>query len=643
MEKTLAIGIDLGGDTAKIAYAIDCDGSTVYGKFANGNPLIQIAIPAVACYDEENGRWLFGREVEKCASRNFMTVVKIKNLLSLLSHNKNQEIENRNKEYYCNKFDFPKFYFPVRKKMLDDFGLMKESGMTFVSPYQTPRSVCEQFFYYLHAVAKEKTIKLENTLGVKFDQLKIALVYPSHVGDEYVNELIRITQTAFGCDVYKTLSSTKALTMYADYSGALGERENILVFDMGEEFLTVAKACYSNGSLVVEGVEGHNEPLSVGGINVDEAINDFLEYGIGKRETMGAPSFGGDGRINEHGVYGKQYLLMKDIKKAKVILSRPIDEDSAFYNGVPINISRDLLLQRKLTKENLLDCVGITNDSGVAKQILDYIVKELTRPTNKNVNKIILSGGLSETLGLVDFIKQALGENPDLPKVEVYDFEDQGFDGDEFTILSNEANIYAQAVGGAIVALKDIEVKTVISLSYATWSYRGEQEKCLEIFVNRGQPIDGDMEFSTQLSLGGEGIGGEEMFSTIITEYEIKGRKYAGNIAYSTSGKLMIGEDNSAYRRAAIQNVDLKMVAGGSNSRIYFKYDGEVIKILGTDVVQFEEGIKVDKNGRATPFIRNCSPTRRIEILWRGSKIYANAKDIEIVFDSVSSFSVIKD
>lgn len=641
MNKTLAIGIDLGGDTAKIAYAIEGDDGATYGKFASSSPLVQIAIPAVAYFDEVENKWLYGMEVDKSSNRTFITVVKIKSLLSLLANDVDNETFEKNKNYYQNKYEFPKFYFPIRKKMLSDFEKMSEQGMTFIANHTTPRFVCEQFFYYLHAIVIEKAMKLENALNITFEDMKISLVHPAHVGDELLTELKRLVECAFGQSVDKALSTTKALTMYADYRGVMGEDKNILVFDMGEEEISVAKACYVGDNLVVEGVEGHNLPLSIGGVNVDEAINDFLEGQISRRETMGKPSYGNEGHVDENSVYGKQYLLMKDIKKAKIILSRPLKEDSAFYNGVPVCVSRDLLLQRLFTKENLLQCVGMLDGTGVASDIYEYVKTELERPCNKRVKKIFISGGLSETYGLIDFLKEKI--NADFEGVEVHCFNDDVYEGDEFKIFSNEDNAYAAAIGGAIVALKDMEVKTVISLSYATWSFRGEQQKCLDIFVNRGQPIEEGMEFSTQLSLGNDGVFGEEMFSTIITDYEIRGRKYAGDIAYSTSGKLMIGEDDSVYRRAAVQTVDLKIVAGGRRSSIYFKYDGDKISILNGDVIQFEEGIRVDRNGKATPFIRNVMPSKRLEILWRGRTIYVDAKDIEIVFDSVSSFSVSKD
>ncbi len=640
MGTKLAIGIDLGSDTVKIAYALDSDGEVFYGKFAGGNAIVQIAIPAIAYYSEEDKEWLYGTDVERSANQNFITVVKIKSLLSLLSSNKDESVCESNEKYYRLQHSFPKFYFPIRKKMLENFAEMVEKQMAFIAPDYTPQMVCESFFKYLGDIIDEKTKKLQTIMGEAFSEVEISLVYPSHVGDKFAIELERLARKVFGNKIKKTLSSTKALAYYAKHRNLVGDNDDVLVFEMGEEYLSVVKACHIDGNLVTEGVEGHNLPLEIGGVNVDESINDFLEKGICSREIIGTGSFNGQRQIDEHSTYAKQYLLMKDIKKAKIILSRPLRENSIFNNGVPVSISRDLILQRKITRENLLDCVGVSNGTGVAKAVFDYIESELLRPGNSDVKKIIISGGLSETYGLTDFIKNKLKEK--FAFVNVYTFDDNCEEGDEFSILSYEDNIYSQAVGSAIVALKNIEVKTVISLSYATWSYRGEQQKTLDIFVNRGQPIDDGREFFTDLSLGKDGVTGEEIFSTIITESDIKERKYAGELGYSVNGKLLIGDDDSAYRRATIQKVDLKIVAGGPRSKIYFRYDGEPITILNDDVLEFIEGIRVDKHGKATPFIRNCSPKKRVEILWKDRHIFADARDIEIVFDNVSSFSVSK-
>ena len=85
------------------------------------------------------------------------------------------------------------------------------------------------------------------------------------------------------------------------------------------------------------------------------------------RETLGTPHPGEEGHITEFALDSKQYLLVKEIKKAKMILSRPIGDTKFFENGVPVSLYREVHIQRLLTRAQFSDCIGITNESGVAK------------------------------------------------------------------------------------------------------------------------------------------------------------------------------------------------------------------------------------------------------------------------------------
>jgi len=84
MTVNFCIGLDLGSDTMKIAYAYTADGAERSGKISCGDTSLT-AIPAVAYFDAENDKWYFGEQVDKAAEESFITVVKIKRLLSLLS------------------------------------------------------------------------------------------------------------------------------------------------------------------------------------------------------------------------------------------------------------------------------------------------------------------------------------------------------------------------------------------------------------------------------------------------------------------------------------------------------------------------------------------------------------------------------
>lgn len=606
MGKVLNIGLDLGGDTIKIAFAIEDGGSSIsYGKFSGMSKLTQIAIPAIGYFNVDENKWYYGDQIAK-QSESFLTVVKIKNLISLLAKQEDGDVWESNKNYYFNEHHFPKFFFPARRKMLDDFSDMVKKEMTFVSKDYTPQEVCLEFFEYIKSLIDKRCAELNTIRGEDYTSYSIAIVHPSSVGKEYINELSYLVESTFGYEPSKVLNSTKALSMYAFHRGIVKNGESFLVFDMGEEEISVTRAGFLNNQIFVDGVEGHNEPLALGGIDVDQAIVEYIYDSIAERETIGSPSAGKQGHIFERGVYGKQYLLMKDVKKAKVILGKELKEDSVFNEGVPITLSWDLFVQRRFTKDDFRKSMGYDKPSGVAESICDYIMEEVVKPINHDVKKIILSGGLAETYQLVDYVKSKLAqENID---VQVITFDDYCYEGDAFKILSYEDSVFAPAIGGAIVALKNIVIKTILSLSYATWVYV-DDVKCLSIFAERGQVIDGGREFVEAYTVSDLGTTEEELFSTHITKDVIKKNKNAGKWKYSSSGWLIIGEDGSRERKYAEKEFALRTVSGSKNAKIIFKHNGKACRVLNGDKVKFEEGISVDTNGVATPIIRNVSPT----------------------------------
>ncbi|MBO7214748.1 MAG: hypothetical protein J6V66_04540, partial [Clostridia bacterium] len=631
MGKNLNIGLDLGGDTIKIAFAFNEGASnTVYGKFSGKSKLTQIAIPAIAYYCEDEHKWYYGDQISK-QSDSFITVVKIKNLISLLAKQKSN-VWAKNKNYYYNEHEFPKFFFPVRRKMLDNFGEMVRGEMTFACEDHTPQQVCLEFFNYIKNLIDKRRDELNKLRLEEFDSYRVAVVHPSSVGEEYLYELSYLVEKAFGEKPYRILNSTKALSMYAYHRGAVKNGESFLVFDMGEENISVTRAGFLNKQIFVDGVEGHNEPLDLGGIDVDQAIVESIYKSIADRETIGSPPAGAKGHIFERGVFGKQYLLMKDIKKAKVILGKPLKDDSFFNEGVPVTLSWDLLIQRRFTKEDFKKSMGYDTDSGVAKKICDYIVQEVTRPINHDVKKIFLSGGLAETYALIEYVAEKLKKSA--PNVKIHTFDNYCYEGDDFEILSYEDSVFAPAIGGAIVALKNIVIKTILSLSYATWVYI-DGVKCLSIFAERGEEIDGGREFVEGYNVGDMGTTEEELFSTHITKADILKNISIGKWNYTKSGGLIVGEDGSYERRRAQKDFDLNIVSGSKTARIIFMHNGKQCRILYNGKLNFQEGISVDTKGVATPIIRNTSPaSRRLTISYVNnaySTASVRANEIEIV------------
>ena len=76
-----------------------------------------------------------------------------------------------------------------------------------------------------------------------------------------------------------------------------------------------------------------------------------------------------------------------------------------------------------------------------------------------------MTGGPVETYGLVEFIRRHIYA---VYGIETLTFENDGEEreNDGFNILAYEDALYAPALGCAIVALKGLEVQTVLALSY---------------------------------------------------------------------------------------------------------------------------------------------------------------------------------
>lgn len=876
----LNIGIDLGSDSLKIAFAYSGGkfhhkkSSFQYGKFESENDNIRVAMPALAYYDDDKNAWIFGDEVEKKSASSFVKVVKLKSLLSLLIPKSEDAITASNKELYEKGHHFPKFFFPTRRGMDEKFQEAIDEGRTFEVANYTPKKVLEEFFKtFVLNVVKMNVKKLAelHEIDVSMNDIRTTVVFPPMVGDVYVNELCRLVKHAFGKEPYKALSSVKALALYAFRRHMIDEGEEALLFDMGEENISVAKAFMNGKQVLIEGAEGHNEPLAIGGVDVDDAIASYVETSISHRVTLGqfTPE-GEEEKPPERPIVGKQYLFMKNIKKAKVVLSRPDYEDSTFHEGVPIGLHCELYIQRFLSRTEFDTCLGISErivaealakkvrkgaaapshtqeeveqvpeetpapqqqqsgggkkgkkkklgglrssgsttesapeetptpepapetptssetggsgrrlgglrshgstpveepapeapapeessggsgrrfggfrsssstpaeapapeessggsgrrfggfrssssssssetpppsestggsgrrlgglrssgstpaetpapegetrfkgfrrsklavatpeldidpetmevvssvsegeveitpeyvpvpvdeENSIAHRVLAYIQEELSRPTNENMTSrspaegtlerrgfVILSGGLVETHALLEYLKYHLQKSH--PHIDVLTFDDDLEQGDIFTILSHEDSAYAPAIGGAIVAMEDYDVKTALSLSYATWGcpVGGANSRKnivhLTLLAERGAALtDSGSEFSTDFIMAST-IEGEAIFSCIISQDDIdSGRLEQNGSTYMHGGmkKLIIGRPGSKERQNVERLIHLQTVAGGENGKLMLMYQGKEVQVVGDqqeNYFRIRQGIRATKEGRVHPF-----------------------------------------
>ncbi len=656
---TLHVVIDLGSDTMKIAFGYAQKSATKikaeyhYGKFADEQLMMQIGIPAIAFLSKKTGKWIFGNDVETSGEEDFTTVVHIKSLMTLLAVTSNAEVSKSNREYYFSKCVFPKFYLPSERKHFENLAAAEEAEKTF-SASITPQKVCEQFFEYAKGVVERNKKKLEGEIGFEFADTTYSIIYPSKVGAQYIEEFTRLVNVTFDTKVYKSLSSVKSLGIYAYNAGMVKDGESFLVFDIGEEYISVAKAWFQNGQLFIDGADGHKTPDELGGINIDESIRVRIEAELFDRETFATPPAGDPGHVNEECLDSKKYQLLKDIKAAKHLLSTPgISDAKCLEHGVPIVICRDCYVQRYLTKRDLEDSIGIINDDddGAAGLITDYIVDETMNNINSDVSKILIAGGVIETYGLADYIRASF-EYEDR-KVQVYTFDaEQGTEfSSKFTINENESSVYAAVFGGAIVAAKNIVIKTVLSLTYGTWVSKpvtlsdgtSSTVKVFSPFVNKGtvlhperRSVFTDNTYSHLLGKhanAGVRIPKDEVFSTVASEADIAKRKGsdAGSKApaYGTfegSACLVIGEQGSDQRARAAAYYNLRTVIY-SDIGFYHKGRRVIVRRTAHDIekmvqrkILFSQGISVDPSGVADMIIETQGNDFMVSITYEDPK-----------------------
>lgn len=665
---------DLGSDTLKVVFSYNNNGIS-YGKVVK-NVYDDTAFPGTAFYDEVNKKWLFANDIDDSGIESYTTVVKIKKLLTLLEQlNSNMSMaETRNKNYYFNEHHFPKFYFPVRIKLSNenDYQEKVKKDMTFICPDKTPQQVCEDYFRYIKKIVDEKIKSIATKTKKVITKVKYGVIYPPKVGHEYIQELNRIITVVFAKPVLSK-SSTKAISMYAYHLNLFKNGEPILIFDMGESKIQIAKAkLVTQGDfngIAVDSIEGHSAPKELGGDDIDRAIVDYLERSVERRETMGSASYGTVGHIVERGVHSKQYLLMKSVKQAKAILSDPKSKTNIFKDGVPVTMHRDVFIPNTLTEQALLECIGVSgnkNKNSIANQIVDYIIKEIELPINKDTRKILLSGGLIETLGLFDYIKSEISKKV-RRNIEIFTLEAKSESEADDKINSYEDSVYSAALGGVMVMQMGYKMKMTTTRSFGVNVVaRTLADRCISIFIEKGTLFD-EGEFIKRDYYSDSAKVEIEILSIDTTSNEIKEKTekllseynrapYSSRISYreyneytqtfrknqfplvkgyiiSKSGgesyyyekyregrnyyyqyHLIIGKGYDSYRQSVVANKDLKfkVLSGGNGAYLTFYYKNKRINFNEFYVANgslkanfYQIGVRFDEEGRGFPEAKN--------------------------------------
>lgn len=517
MEKdtTISICIDLGSDALKIVCADrNKSGRERVSKVVDKEyAYSDVAIPAIAYYDKNDSQWRYGYSIGRKNEKSYSTVVKIKDLLSILrfdsvsgevSRNKEPEVKKKNKAAYEDGHIFPLFEFPITMDRPSNYSKFCESdkykNLRFESENSTPKEVCENFFGYVSEILVaflKKQFRLRKEDLLNHDRVKYTLICPPKSNKDFVCGYENAFRVGFGLNKNKevsVLSSAKVLGAMALTDSRTKNDKNALLFDIGEEQISVVKfkAERGNGSLSVslDGMSGHNLPQKLGGNDIDKAIVEKIEDRIIARNSIGSGHKNSGDGITDYGLKYNDYLFMRSVKAAKALLGEREDK-------VPVNVLRDVEIITNLSREEFKDAIGIKNNgvqkNSVAGKILDYIRTELTehKGVNRDADTIYLSGGAVGTYGLIDAIRDEVKKIDGTKTVKTFrtSFSSDSIEG--FEIAGDEVYSYSPAISGALSTLRGVTYKMVLTRSYGMRLYdiKTDYTPYFRIIANKGTEL----------------------------------------------------------------------------------------------------------------------------------------------------------
>lgn len=630
IQNQLIVSLDLGTDSIKAAFAYVQGGQLCYGKLealAPGNA----PFASLAYYDEDADNWVFGKRKN---IKSFKNIVKITDLLSLLSDKKDEK-------YYYKGTLFPKFYFP---HVIDSGNLSFEdlvkNRKTF-SGKITPQEVCELFFKeyfakYLNPIIA--TLKKQNR--IENYEIEYALVFPLSANDKYKEEIKQLIKKAEpSSHIEKTISSARAVGLYAYHEGYMEANNKVLVFNIGVSEISVSKIYVQDGVVTVDGADGHNKPDKIAGSKYDELIRNIINAKLKQREMLGGVQAKSEEFLNE-GTHRQQFLLMENIKNVKKYLSLSDEEYmNVFSNGVPIGVERDVtvevIIDRNLFLNGIDDGFVVSGankgDDAISVKIANYVLEELNRQNNKDIDAIILSGGTSQIYGLEDLIDEKTKniKNAKGKRIKVSTFynsvESKKHLG-RFSLKQSEKTTYGAVVGAAIYGTGIYTFKTISTLSYGTWmQLTMDSRKRFKVWIRKGDEIPEK---------------GGEFFSTFKTGAQIQRSFGIKDEIYSSTAirDIFVGEPPKNglmddYRKQAIINYDLKVISGSGDSG-YIRFarkdkNGNYKEICIPPNFSFEQGIVLDSEGRATVHARNNVDSNPYEY-----------RDIVVFLDGLDNFGI---
>lgn len=619
MDSALHIVLDLGSDSLKIVYGYSTYSEEYHYGVLQPKNRSDIGIPAIALFDKANEKWLFGYEVADSGITDFTTLVQIKDLISLL-----ESTHKSDRTHYSSKTTYPKYELPDERNAQGSMEDIINANKAFDGKI-TPQELCTRFFKYA------KKIINTNVKSIGYlDEYRFSIIYPAGM-NVYSKELQRIVDEVFG-KVNKNINAVKSFCLYANERKLISDADKILVFDIGEKQISVAKAWMRDKIPYVDGVEGHNLPEEIGGITIDEAIRKGIEKELYMRETVATPSFNKPGHISEVCIDSKKYQLLKDIKMSKHLLSASNAKEYC-PNGVPLYLAYECFVRYVLTEGKMNDYVCASNGGECAfEKIANYISTEVKKAMNKDVTKIFLTGGVASTRGLVEYVRKKLGEKGKLITTPS-SLRSTASTSSKFDVADKDANTYACALGAVIAAVKGVDIQTVLSLTYGTLGVFDNEYIIFDSFVERGTKLGSRTKtFTTKEGFtyklkNGESllrIKDDAIMSTAMSSLELMAESkkpekrcyfyYRNDNAYLL---LLNGTGNTTKLKKEFQKsypsdpIKCYGLTAEKFSDIVFRYNNELVfitpKSTGEINWKFNEGIRVTPDGEATVCFENLA------------------------------------
>lgn len=648
--KNIAVSIDLGSDTCKVAFAYSEGRNVRFGKLVDISMPIAKPFPSIAAYDADEKVWHYASDAIRSGCYDY--IVNIKDLLYLLT------MDETGKELFEKSHEFPLFSLSIDGEKKDFMESIKSEDTSFKGNL-TPKEVCVGYFRFLAQKVGNSIFELAKIVGEPLDY-DLTLVYPTIYGKLYGETFSKIVSDAFGKPINFNVDSARSSCFLAYHLELIKENEKILIFDIGKEQTSVVKAGLAkdnkgNKYVSVDGMDGHSGPIDLGGKDVDNAILEDLYARFANQESIGRSD-----NLVEEMTMAQQFLLANSVKNFKIEISRH-DE---FYEG-EIGIPGEVIYNEPYSTEELMVSLGMKEkESTFSKNLLKYINNEINKDINSNVKKVFLTGGTIETFRLFEYLKKGIERKNKGLKDKIYYFEINSQDKElkKFRIKEMDDSTYANALGAAIAKIKGYTMKTVLSYSYGTYmDIEGHRLLYFYDGAIRGKALKkGENRFDAGSRFHIHPSSKQYIYSINLSDEEVNSKFKDGQVAYyKTKAGVMHLDIGKSYFEKAEKVFDLRVVSGSEKGKKghYKAYRKTQYgrKLLEKTTINSEkeyivdlvckEYILIDDLGRVKPMVE-CVEVKKWDKapitvdMTIVNQLISNPKNIIIEYEAVDEFTV---